>query len=42
MGDQLGIWLNILVGEGHMISKEKLADAFKKFIVQIWGDGVYL
>ena len=40
MGDQLGIKVNIFVREGHMISKEKIADAFKKFIGQISGDGV--
>ena len=32
MGDQLGIEVDILVGEGHMISKEKIADVLKKFI----------
>jgi hypothetical protein len=42
MGDQLGIKVNILVAEGHMISKEKIADAFKQFIGQISGDGAYL
>ena len=42
MGDQLGIEVDILVGEGHMISKEKIADALKEFIGQISGDGVRL
>ena len=42
MGDQLGIKVNILMRKGHMISKKKIADAFKKFIGQISGDGVYL
>jgi hypothetical protein len=42
MGDQLGIKVDILVGAGHMISKEKIADALKEFIGQISGDGVRL
>ena len=42
MGDQLGIEVDILVGEAHMISKEKIADALKEFIGQISADGVRL
>ena len=39
-GDQLGIKVDTLVGAGHMISQERIADALKKFIGQIAGDGV--
>ena len=40
LGDQSGIKVDTLVGAGHMISKERIADALKKFIGQIADDGV--